>query len=275
MNKYERIEWRTGVFGHPELTPAQKLVLLKLETFADYPAGTNARPGVAALANQCRLKPRAVEGALQLGRELQLIEQTSRANPRRGHAAVYRLLSTRTEMRIEDEFNPHDDADGMEVLSARDEVQPARNGVSTRTSVQPTNPITPIQNTNPPCAQGVETQTTASVLLRNNLSTEPPRLTWKQLRKQVAELIDEGIDLDIIGEALRRWDQRTDIGPSVLPYLCSDVIREHAQVQAGVAEIQALYQIREAIDACDECDTYGRLDDLTDCPRHPNFRETT
>jgi hypothetical protein len=30
--------------------------------------------------------------------------------------------------------------------------------------------------------------------------------------------------------------------------------------------------IREAIDACD-CDDYGRLDDATDCPKHPNFRQ--
>lgn len=31
-------------------------------------------------------------------------------------------------------------------------------------------------------------------------------------------------------------------------------------------------RIRDAIDRCRECDQYGRLDDLTDCPKHPNFR---
>jgi hypothetical protein len=30
---------------------------------------------------------------------------------------------------------------------------------------------------------------------------------------------------------------------------------------------------RAAIDNCPDCDQYGRLDDLTDCPRHPNFRK--
>jgi hypothetical protein len=30
--------------------------------------------------------------------------------------------------------------------------------------------------------------------------------------------------------------------------------------------------IRRAIDRCPECDQVGRLDDLTDCPNHPNFR---
>lgn len=31
--------------------------------------------------------------------------------------------------------------------------------------------------------------------------------------------------------------------------------------------------IRRDIDGCRECDDYGRLDDLTDCPMHPNFRQ--
>jgi hypothetical protein len=31
--------------------------------------------------------------------------------------------------------------------------------------------------------------------------------------------------------------------------------------------------IRPAIDACRDCDIYGRLDDQTDCPNHGNFRQ--
>ncbi len=31
-------------------------------------------------------------------------------------------------------------------------------------------------------------------------------------------------------------------------------------------------RIRAAIDNCDDCDSFGRLNDLTDCPQHPNFR---
>lgn len=31
--------------------------------------------------------------------------------------------------------------------------------------------------------------------------------------------------------------------------------------------------IREAIDDCPDCDDFGRLDDLTPCPKHPNFGE--
>lgn len=272
MNKQQRREWRADVLGHSELTPAQKLVLLGLETFADYPEGTNARPGVAALAEQCRLKPRAVEGALQLGRELKLIQQTARANPKRGHAAVYRLLSTRTTVQIEDDFNPHDGADGTGVLPARNEFQPARNGVSTRTSVQPTNPITPIHNTNPPRAQQRDPQADAERMIRARLSVELPPLTLKLLRKQVVQLIDDGMEPDLIEEALTRWDQRSDAGPGLLPHLYSDALREQHQVQAAIADLNAATGVRSAIDACPDCDAVGRLDDLTDCPKHPNFR---
>ena len=33
--------------------------------------------------------------------------------------------------------------------------------------------------------------------------------------------------------------------------------------------------IRALIDNCDDCDSYGRDDDLNDCPKHPNFRRRT
>ncbi len=93
MNPAQRREWRRRLFGCPELTPAQRLVLLALEGFADWPEGTNARPGVVRLAELCRLEERAVKRALGRGRELGLIEQTARANPRRGWAATHRLVS--------------------------------------------------------------------------------------------------------------------------------------------------------------------------------------
>lgn len=192
MTPEQRRFWRRRVFGDAELTAAQKIVLLALETFADYTDGTNARPGVAILAEMCGLKTRAVEAALQRGRRLGLIERTDRANPKRRLAACYRLVSTcadtrvervssRTAVRVEGGLQP-----------ARNEFQPARNGVSTRTSVQPTYSRTPIQN--------------------------------------------------ITGST--RADTRVD--------------RE---------------AIRTAIDDCDACDQFGRLDDLSNCPKHPNFRQ--
>lgn len=148
MNAEQRREWRRYVFGCTDLTVAHRLVLLALETFADWPAGTNARPGVARLADLCGLKTSVVEKALARGRGLELIQQTARANPRRGLAAVYRLVpvpastrtdiqveedSTLTDIRVDDGFNPYET-----------KVQPVRDDDSTRPYVQPTYPLTPI-----------------------------------------------------------------------------------------------------------------------------------
>ncbi|MCB0942702.1 MAG: hypothetical protein KDB72_20965 [Mycobacterium sp.] len=139
MNRAQRREWRKRTF-QSSLTTAQKLVLLALETFADFPEGTNARPGEARLAEMCGLQHRAVRSALRAGKAIGLIEQTGRANPKRGMAAVYRLLpapvSTGTQMPVEADFNRHGGA-----------FQPARGDISTGTVVPPTNPETPRDNT--------------------------------------------------------------------------------------------------------------------------------
>lgn len=94
MTPEQRRAWRRRVFAfaNADLRPAQKIVLLALETFADYPAGTNARPGINNLAAMCALDERTARYALKAGEQLRLIERTGRANPKRGLAAVYRLL---------------------------------------------------------------------------------------------------------------------------------------------------------------------------------------
>ncbi|MGP4054165.1 hypothetical protein ACTWP6_04970 [Mycobacterium sp. 4D054] len=98
---YSSVEWRRQVLGATGLSADQKNVLIALETYADYRDGTNARPGDDRLAAMCNLKPRAVRNAMALGRELGLIERTSPANPKRGLAAVYRLVTTGTAVPVE------------------------------------------------------------------------------------------------------------------------------------------------------------------------------
>lgn len=192
MTPEERRDWRCAVFGDAELTPAHKLVLLALETFADYGDGTDARPGVARLAEMCGLKTRVVEAALQLGVKRKFIAQTDRANPKRRLAACYRLVSTRTSMRVDapnnDVFNPHESA-----------FLPARSDVSNRTYMRPTSSVTPIENT--------------------DIST--------------------------------RISVRVESAPT---YRTAD-------------------DVHNAIAGCPDCDDYGRLDDLSDCPKHGNFRQ--
>jgi hypothetical protein len=91
VSREERRAWRRYVYGCPNLTAVQRLVLLALSDYTDFPAGTNARPGVATLAEICGCGTRVVEGALHRGRRLRLIEQTARANPKRGLAAIFKL----------------------------------------------------------------------------------------------------------------------------------------------------------------------------------------
>ena len=100
MTPEQRRQWRAEIFTNDALTAAQKLVLLALETFADYRDGTNARPGEATLAAMCGLSPRAVRSALRQGKQLRLIERTGSANSRRGLADVYRLATTGTTVPV-------------------------------------------------------------------------------------------------------------------------------------------------------------------------------
>lgn len=146
MTPAQRRDWRRTILGHPDVTPAQKIVLLALETFADYPEGTNARPGADRLARTCGLKLRAVEGALRLGIELGVIERTARANPKRGLAAVYCLISSGTTMPVDSASIGTAVPVESAFLPARNEFQPARNDVSTGTTVQPTKSL-PRENT--------------------------------------------------------------------------------------------------------------------------------
>lgn len=140
MNAAQRRDWREYVYGCPDLTTAQRLVLLALAEFADWPDGTNAYPGSERLAEICGLKLSAVEKALARGRELKLIQQTQPAKPKRGWAAVYRLLPTpaitRTAVRVMDGYCPYET-----------ELLPVRPDAITRTAVRPTKPLTPSHNT--------------------------------------------------------------------------------------------------------------------------------
>jgi hypothetical protein len=141
MDAAQRRHWRKYVLGCTELTEAQRLVLLALSEFADWPEGTNAFPGVKALEEMCGLKTSVVEKALSGGRRLKLIEQTQRAKPKRGWAAVYKLLPappiTRTSVRVEEIYNPYENAHNP----YENEPLPVPEGAITRTHVQPTKPF--------------------------------------------------------------------------------------------------------------------------------------
>lgn len=227
MNRAQRRDWRTAVFklGPKELTAAQKVVLLALETFADYPEGTNARPGVARLAGMCCLDERTARFALKAGQDLKLIEQTRRANPKRGLAAIYRLLPQPDSTGSGDPVEEISTGSGDPLDTPFNRIEaaflPDRNAASTGSTDPPTNPLAPREGT-----KGG-------------------------------------------GSELRCARHRDDAHPPP----CHDCKRVREQTTATFDAQRAA--IRQAIDACDDCDEYGRdwFDSEVDCPRHLNFRQ--
>jgi hypothetical protein len=141
MDAAQRRQWRKYVLGCTELTEAQRLVLLALSEFADWPEGTNAFPGVKVLAEMCGFQDRVVKTALSNGRRLNLIKETQRANPKRGWASVYKLLpapvSRCTTVHLETDFKVHE----TDFKVHENGFQGARDDVSRCTTVPPTKPF--------------------------------------------------------------------------------------------------------------------------------------
>lgn len=217
------------MFGHPGLSLASKLVLLALETFADYPSGANARPGVEGLMQKCGgLSDRAVRNGLTDGRLLGLIEQTGRANPKRGLAAVYRLVSTGTTVPVDGANStgitvPVETSSSGTGVPVERRIQPAHNGfqpaqrdVSTGTPVPPTNPITPIQNTKARAPHVSNARIRARALIAETL-THANELTTDEhaeLVEQLANALTGGVTDESAREALRRWDRTISEEPA-------------------------------------------------------------
>jgi hypothetical protein len=244
MNREQRRQWRRNVLRYADLTPAQKLVLLALEGFADYPAGTNARPGIEALAIACGLKERVVRLALERGVDLRLIQQTARANPKAGRAAVYRLLSTGTTMPLENDFNRHEtDFNRHEsVISTGTLVPPTNTAPSHYTNNSSSAPA-PIDLD---AAVALDAAITAGQIIKQQIGGRYPKSVRAKLGAQAAQLIIDGTPPDVIAEALQRWDTKPDVGPGILPWLVSDVIKSQnghttrSTTDERVAQTQAL-----------------------------------
>lgn len=167
------------------------------------------------------LSDRAVRNALTDGRLLGLIEQTSRANPKRGLAAVYRLVSTGAAVPVEGANStgitvPVETSSSGTVVPVESRIQPehnrfqpAQHDVSTGTPVPPTNPITPIQNTNARAPHVSNARTHARALIAETL-THANELTTDEhtdLVEQLANALTGGITDERAREALLRWDR--------------------------------------------------------------------
>jgi hypothetical protein len=108
VNRAERAAWKRYVMGCPALQHTERLILLALETFADFADGTGAHPGWAALADICNLSRSETLDAMKKGRDLNLIERTARGARKLGHADTYRLVPVQVSKSaptdLEDDF---------------------------------------------------------------------------------------------------------------------------------------------------------------------------
>jgi hypothetical protein len=66
-----------------------------------------------------------------------------------------------------------------------------------------------------------------------------PQVTRGALEKQAAQLLDEGTDIETLQSALSKWLTKPNAGPSLLPLLVSDVLRERAEDDLGTLLAEA------------------------------------
>lgn len=94
---------------------------------------------------------------------------------------------------------------------------------------------------------------TASRLVATVIPDSIPAAVRTMLRIRASELISgDGIDPDIVADALRRWLTKPDAGPGLLPALAADVIRARAAPMGGkphklrsIAQLAAAERARE------------------------------
>lgn len=90
--------------------------------------------------------------------------------------------------------------------------------------------------------------------------------------------IDGPIDEESATDNQPRCNRHADAHRYPIPPACADCAQVRLQrdkLEEAAADIERARraQIRQAIDSCPDCDGFGRLDDLSDCNRHANFRQ--
>lgn len=257
MSPEQRRLWVRLVLRFPraDLSAAQKTVLIALETYADYRDGANAHPGEENLAVDTGITARAVRDAIKRGRDLGLIEQTHRENPKAGLAAVYRLTL------------------------------PTDYTVSTGTAV-------PVDNSTTGTAVPVETATTGTAVHHHRnghvISTGtavPPTLHAPSKYQVVVSDWGTSPEQPIATHTDRVPSRFCDLHPQGTRQPCGDCAnartafhawqadRAAIDVAIATAEDRDRKTRRWLIEACHAaggpCDDFGRLDDLSPCD-HPN-----
>lgn len=73
--------------------------------------------------------------------------------------------------------------------------------------------------------EDIDADTEAGRLVQEHIPQRYPSAVRRELARQASKLIAEGIELEVVGGALRLWLSKK-LGPTLLPSLCSDVMRD-------------------------------------------------
>lgn len=77
----------------------------------------------------------------------------------------------------------------------------------------------------------IDPDTEAGRMVSEYVPSGYPSAVRRQLVKQAAALISEGIDVDVVEGSVRLWMTKK-LGPTLLPSLCSDVLRDRERHQS-------------------------------------------
>lgn len=245
MSEWHRHTWNKGMLRATDFSAADKLALCFCAVYSTYGTDDTFSVRQSTIAANTGLSERSVRHAFKLARELGWLELvTERQRGSRGKSDQYRLVIPDTVSPTSGEVPAENAATPIGL--------PAENAPEYRQNMSkvPEETEAPTSGNDAPLGYVFR-------FLEEGAATPPP-----------APLLDR------LGQPRCRKHFGVENPPDCPP--CGlERERKEALDRFKAERIEAERRaIRAAIDSCpNKCDDAGRLDDLTDCPLHPNFRQ--
>lgn len=246
MSEWHRHTWNKGMLRSTDFSAADKLALCFCAVYSTYGTDDTFSVRQSTIAANTGLSERSVRHAFKLARELGWLELvTERQRGSRGKSDQYRLV-------IPDTVSPTGPVEVPAEYAATPIGLPAENAPEYRQNMSKVPEETEAPTSGNDASLGYVFR-----FLEEGAATPPP-----------APLLDH------LGQPRCRKYFGVE-NPPDCPPCGQERERKEALDRFNSERIEAeRHAIRAAIDSCpNKCDDAGRLDDLTDCPLHPNFRQ--
>ncbi|RIS87879.1 hypothetical protein [Mycobacteroides abscessus] len=245
-----KFRYYRAVFAEPGFSLADKAVLGFAAVELVHGSGDTFCRRQDTVANRVGINTRTIQRAYKRAIELGYLELVSeRHRGSRGRADEYRILIPEV---------------GSQSLHTSDEVPD---------TVSPTSLGYPTHSPKVPDIQS-KVGDIESAKITSTSSDEAPKVSIEGLLGKGAAQPHPAPLLDHLGQPRCRKHFGVENPPDCPP--CGlERERKEAIDKAEAERVEAERRaIRAAIDSCpNKCDDAGRLDDLSDCPLHPNFRQ--